>query len=89
MRKMLLFGQGGGINAARVVLVASSKSTPIKRLLQATSPDRVFDLTYGYPRAAVILFDNGYVALVSRTPAELLRALHELEDNDEQSPPWW
>lgn len=89
MTNMLLFGQGGAINPARVVLVASAKSTPIKRLLQVTAPDRIFDLTYGYPRGAVILFDNGCLALVSRTPGEVVGALHQPGGNDEPTPPWW
>jgi regulator of extracellular matrix RemA (YlzA/DUF370 family) len=88
MPRILILGRGGSIDADRVVAVASAKSAPIKRLLQAIGPERVLNLTYGYPRQAVILFDNGYLAVVSRTVDELARALH-MEGEANGQPPWW
>ncbi|MBN8640027.1 MAG: hypothetical protein J0M07_32245, partial [Anaerolineae bacterium] len=59
----------------------------VQRLLKATPPERVLDLTYGYPRHAIILFATGWIVISNRTPQELTRALHNAED--EHAPPWW
>jgi len=87
MPDMLLLGRGGAINAERVTAVASAKSDPIRRLLKMLPPPQIIDLTYGFPRQSVIILDNGFVALSSRTPEELARVLHRRED--ELVPPWW
>lgn len=87
MPDMLLVGHGGAINTAHVIAVASIKSAPVQRLLKATPPERVLDLTYGYPRHAIILFATGWIIISNRTPQELTRALHSAED--EHAPPWW
>lgn len=90
-RNILILGRGGSINADRVIAIARLKSAPIQRMLDATDPSRVLNLTYGYPRQSVVIMDDGYVVVSSRTPDELARALsfcEELED-DEDQPPWW
>lgn len=87
MPDMLLVGQGGAINTAHVIAVASIKSAPVQRLVKAAPPGRVLDLTYGYPRQAIILFADGWIIISSRTPAELTRALHVGEGD--HAPPWW
>ena len=90
MANMLILGRGGSINAERVIALAHAKSAPIVRLVQATDPCHVLNMTYGYPRRSVIILDNGFIVISSRTPDELARAVgmgEALEDND--APPWW
>jgi len=87
MPDMLLVGQGGAINTAHVLAVASIKSAPVQRLLKASPQDRILDLTYGYPRQALIIFANGLLVISSRTSAELARALHQPEGD--HAAPWW
>jgi regulator of extracellular matrix RemA (YlzA/DUF370 family) len=90
MSKILILGRGGSIHTERVVAVAHAKSAPILRLVKATHPSRVLNLTYGYPRRAVIILDGGYVVLSSRTPDELAKALGWGEElSDEPQTPWW
>ncbi len=92
MPRMIILGRGGAIDADRVVAVAPFKSKPIKRLLDAVGPARVINLTYGYPRQSVVVLDNGYLAVTSRTMDELARAFHSgnrEELTDGSQPPWW
>lgn len=86
---ILIMGRGGAINAERVVAIAPAKSAPVRRLLEAAGRGRVIDMTYGYPRQAIILFDNGYIAIVSRTVEELARALAGMTEDGHADPPWW
>ncbi len=86
---MLLFGRGGAINTERVVLIANARSSPIKRLIKTINSERIFDLTYGSPCETVILFENGCIALVHRTPGEVVRALTRASETDHDIPPWW
>ncbi len=91
MPNMLILGRGGAINAERVLAVVHAKSAPVLRLVQATDPSHILNMTYGYPRRSVIVLDNGLVVLSSRTPTELTRALGLREElpADEDQPPWW
>lgn len=92
MPRMIILGRGGVIDAQRVVAIGSARSAPVKRLLKSIAAEKVLDLTYGYPRESVILLDNGYLAIVSRTVGELARALDDGTGKDlshENQPPWW
>lgn len=89
MPRMLILGRGGAVDANRVVAIVPARSAPVKRLLEAAGPGRVLNMTYGYPRQAVLLFDNGYLAVVSRTVEELTRAVHMEEGESDGRPPWW
>jgi regulator of extracellular matrix RemA (YlzA/DUF370 family) len=90
MPNVLILGRGGSINADRVIAIAHAKSAPTIRLLQATDANRVVNLTYGYPRRSVIILDNGFIVLSSRTPDELARAVGMCEElKDEDPAPWW
>lgn len=89
MPKMLILGRGGSINQDRVVAVAPVSSSPVQKLLQAVGEDRVLNMTYGYPRQSVILFENGMIAVTSRTVEELTKALHMDEELDHDFVPWW
>lgn len=75
MTRVLQLGHGGFIIPQRVVAIAGAKSAPIIRLLKATDPSRIIDLTYGYPRRSVVIMDNGYVVLSSRTQKDIARAI--------------
>ncbi len=48
----------------------------VKRLLEAAGPQRVLNLTYGYPRQSVALLDNGCLAVLSLSVEELLERLN-------------
>jgi len=81
---MISMGEGGSINPARVVLVASLRSAPIKRLVKETEPGRLINLTYGYPQRSVIVFENGFVAITKYEADELAKAIwrgKEVEDH--------
>lgn len=75
MSDFVKLGYGGYLAAGRIVAVARARSAPVKRLLEAAGPSHVINLTYGYPREAVVLLDNGFIAIVSLTPDELIAAL--------------
>ncbi|MEL6525595.1 MAG: DUF370 domain-containing protein [Chloroflexota bacterium] len=68
---MISMGEGGSINADRVIAVASMASAPVKRFVDNTPPDKLLNLTYGYPRRSIVVFDNGFVA-ITRYPVEEL-----------------
>ncbi len=87
MPDMLLVGHGGAIATHHVIAVASLKSAPVQRLLKAAPPSRVLDLTYGYPRQAIILFADGWIVVSNRTADELAKALHQAEGDHAE--PWW
>lgn len=75
MPNMLMMGEGGSINPERVLLVASLKSAPIKRLVKYTEGNKVINITYGYPQLSVIVFDNGMIAVTCYPVEELSAAL--------------
>lgn len=75
MGRIIILGQGGAVDGESVIAIGNAKSAPIKRLLASTPPHHIIDLTYGYPRLAVLILKNGMVVLVSRTPGELARAI--------------
>ena len=90
MPKLLILGRGGSIDANRVIAIVHAKSAPVIRMLQATDTSRILNMTYGYPRRSVIILDNGFVVISSRTPSELTRAVGLSQElNDEDQPPWW
>lgn len=69
-------GQGGAICVERVVLVANARSAPIKRWIERSDPARIINLTYGYPRQAVLLLDNDYLIIVPIELEDLIRLLN-------------
>lgn len=90
MPHVLILGRGGSINADRVIAIAHGKSAPIMRMIQATDPSRVINLTYGYPRRSVLILEGGFIVISSRTPNEMARAIGTCEEmTDEAQPPWW
>jgi extracellular matrix regulatory protein A len=82
MARWVMMGMGGAVDAEKVVAVVSAQSTPVKRLLKTTPKERVFNMTYGYPRRSVMLFDNGYLAVVSMPVDELAEHLNQAVTND-------
>ncbi len=73
MNDWIELGMGGAIDRRRIVAIGNPRSSHIRRLLTAAGPDKVLNLTYGYPREAVLVLDNGYLAVVSLTIEELLQ----------------
>lgn len=80
MGRLLRMGEGGLLDAGRIVAVARARSAPVRRLLKHADASRVLDLTYGYPRESVVLLEGGWLALISLTPQALLNMLHEKGD---------
>ena len=76
MEHWITVGEGGALAIARIVAIANARSAPVKRWLATIDPTRVLDLTYGYPRRAVVLLDNDYIALVSIAPDALAHQLN-------------
>ncbi len=91
MPRLIILGRGGVLDANRVVAIAPFRSKPVKRLLEAAGPEKVLNLTYGYPRVSIVVLDNGFLAITSRTVGELTRAFdHDSgELTDDNQPPWW
>ncbi len=78
MARLITLGRGGAIDVDRILLVASARSAPIKRLLAVVDADRVFNLTYGYPRETVILLEGGIFVIVSQTTEDITQLLGSL-----------
>jgi len=76
MTRWTVVGQGGVICAERIVFVANARSAPVKRWIEKADPARIINLTYGYPRRAVLLLDNGYLVIVPIGPEDLVRLLN-------------
>lgn len=77
MARWIMVGPGGAIDAAHVVAVVSAHSEPVKRLLQMIPKERVLNMTYGYPRRSVLMFDNGCLAIVSMPVDEMAEHLNQ------------
>lgn len=75
LRHMISLGEGGAIDAARIILVTPYRSRPIHRLLAKTDPAKVVNVTYGYPRESVLLLDSGYIVIASQKAVDLIAAL--------------
>lgn len=80
MADFILIGDHTLINTRRIMAAVSVRSQPIQRLLKTYPRERLFDLTFGYPRSAVLLFDNGRLGLISLN----LTHLSELLKSDEE-----
>lgn len=75
MTHMVIVGRGGIIDADRVVAIVPARSVPVKRMLRALDPSRVINMTYGFPRGAVLVLDNGSFAIVSQTVEQITQDL--------------
>jgi regulator of extracellular matrix RemA (YlzA/DUF370 family) len=75
MAKWISVGRGGMIDADRIMLIVPTRSAPIKQLLRDLDNQRVINMTYGDPRQAVVVFDNGYVAVTSLTVNQLMERI--------------
>lgn len=80
MTKMILLGAGGSINPDQVLMIASLRSAPIKRLLKLAPPEKVINLTYGYPRRSLVIFENGMLVISRVDVDELTEAFINTED---------
>lgn len=75
MPNIILMGAGGSINPDRVLMIASLKSAPIKRLLKYVDPDKIINMTYGYPQRSLIIVDNGMIVITRYEVEELSMAI--------------
>lgn len=71
MSKWIDIGRAGMIDADRVIAIAKIHSEPIKRLIEATDPQALLNLTFGEPRESILIFENGLVVILSLSTQEL------------------
>lgn len=85
---VILMGEGGGINPARVILVASMKSAPVKRFVKHTDPGKVINMTYGYPQRSIVVMDTGTVIITCYDVYELTHAIRQGKEVDRDAIPF-
>ncbi len=69
MAELLAVGHENYLALDRVIAVAPPGAAPLKRTVQgAKEHDRVIDLTSGRRTKAIVILDDGWVALVAITP---------------------
>ena len=78
MARLITLGRGGALDADRILLIASARSAPIKRLLAMLDTNQIINLTYGYPRETVILLEGGIFVIVSQTIEDITQLLGSL-----------
>jgi len=77
MAELLAVGHENYLALDRVIAVAPPGAAPLRRAIQgARERDRVIDLTSGRRTKAVLILDDGWVALVSITPETIASRLH-------------
>ncbi|MBO4836940.1 MAG: DUF370 domain-containing protein [Clostridia bacterium] len=83
--RLLNIGYGNVVSAARVMAVVDAESAPARRTVQDARQDkRLIDGTAGHKAGAVVILDNGMVAL-SALQAETVAARLEAESEGENS----
>ncbi len=82
MPTIIMIGEGGSINPERVLMIASMKSAPVKRLLKYADPDKVINMTYGYPQRSLIIFDTGFMAITHHEIYTLSQAVRRGKEVD-------
>lgn len=79
MVELLAVGHENYLALDRVIAVAPPGAAPLKRAIQsAREHDRVIDLTSGRRTKAVVMLDDGWVALVAITPETIASRTHAL-----------
>lgn len=71
MHAFIPLGRGGILASERILAVASVRSAPVKRLLAHIAPERIVNLSYGYPRETVVLMEGGMFIITSLTVEQL------------------
>lgn len=80
--KLINIGFGNIVSANRIVAVVSSKSAPIKRLIQeAREKGLLIDATYGRRTRAVIVTDSQHVILTPVQPETVANRFTIKEEN--------
>lgn len=70
---LLQVGFGGVVATARILIITTIESTPIRReVRQADEDGRLIDLTYGRRRRSVIFLDTGHVVISARRVERLV-----------------
>lgn len=84
--RLLNIGYGNSVSAARVMAVVNADSAPARRSVQdARQEGRLIDGTAGHKAGAVLILDNGMVAL-SALQAETVAARLETDsEGDKQA----
>mgnify|MGYP004541079335 CR=1 FL=1 len=70
---MLNIGLGSFVSYERTIAIVSPESAPVKRLVQdARTNGTLIDATFGRRTRAVVIMDNGQVALSSIQPETII-----------------
>ncbi len=79
MAELLAVGHENFLALDRIVAVAPPGAAPLRRTVQsAKEHDRLIDLTSGRRTKAVLVLDDGWVALVAITPETIASRMQAL-----------
>ncbi len=82
--RLINIGYGNMVTAARVIAVVSADSAPARRAVQDAREDkRLIDGTAGHKASAVLVLDNGMIAL-SALQSETVAARLQSENEGEK-----
>lgn len=82
--RLINIGYGNMVTAARVIAVVSADSAPARRTVQdAREGKRLIDGTAGHKASAVLVLDNGMIAL-SALQSETVAARLQSENEGEK-----
>ncbi len=82
--RLINIGYGNMVTAARVIAVVSADSAPARRTVQDAREDkRLIDGTAGHKASAVLVLDNGMIAL-SALQSETVAARLQSENEGEK-----
>lgn len=84
--KLINIGFGNGVNADRIIAVASPDSAPIKRIVQdGKEKGTLIDASHGRKTRAVILMDSDHVVLSYLQPDTIRTRINGDEESGEES----
>ena len=81
--RVLNIGYGNAVAAARVMAVVGADSAPARRAVQdAREEKRLIDGTAGHKAAAVVVLDNGMIALSALQAETVIARLQNESEGD-------
>lgn len=87
MAELLAVGHENYLALDRIIAVAPPGAAPLKRAIQgAKEHDRVIDLTSGRRTKAILILQDGWVALVAITPETIASRTQALRTPRATSP---
>ena len=81
--RVLNIGYGNAVAAARVMAVVGADSAPARRAVQdAREEERLIDGTAGHKAGAVVVLDNGMIALSALQAETVIARLQNESEGD-------